>query len=270
MKNIFRLIFASTLLLSSSLLYGQDKKIFNCGVATGFPPYQYVDKNGRPAGLDIEVAELVFKTAGLKVQFIQDNWENLLFNLIHKQKSVDMLCGAEVSPERQKRLAFSTPYFKRRTVMFVLKNGPIKNLSDLFGQIVAGDLHSSFEKILGSRAAKIRITKTSSKEESFQRLKDKSVMAVIAPLEVGMFLAQKLNISVQIFDEHDPGTEVSIAIKKGDYETLSLLNSAILKLIENGEIKKIIKKHQVRAKPSLVPRTQSDPLQNGFETLALK
>lgn len=256
--RIIRFLLLLTILLPLTCSYANEKDTYNCGVATGFPPYQFVDTNGKPAGLDIEVAEMVFKAAGLKVQFVQDKWENILFNLIHNHKEIDMICGIEITPERMKRLDFSTTYFKRRTVMFVLKDGPVKKLDDLYGKIVAGDLHSSFEKKLGPKVDKIRITKTGSKEESFQKLKDKSVMAVIAPLEVGLYLSKKLNIQVHVFDENDPGTAVSIAVKKGHDKILSALNTSLKKLIENGEIGRILKKHQLKERPIVIPQTQNN------------
>lgn len=255
----FKFFFGSVVIilifLFSSLALANTKMTYLCGVANGFPPYQSVDSSGKAVGLDVEVAALVFKTAGLQVEFVHDDWENLLFNLIHKKTNIDMLCGVEITPERQRKLNFTTPYFKRKTVLFVLKDGPVKKLEDLFGKIVAGDLHSSFEKKLGDKASKIRITKTISKEESFQRLKDKSVVAVIAPLEVGIYLAKKLNIHVHIFDEEDPGSAVGIAVKPGNDEVLNVLNLSIKKLLENGELDKILKRHQTKIKSNTPPQT---------------
>lgn len=229
-----------------SLLFAEETTIYRCGIANGFPPYQYTDKNGQIAGLDFEVASLVFKTAGLKVTFVQDNWENLLFNLVHKRDLVDMLCGAEITPERQKHLDFTIPYHSRRAVLFILKESPIKKIEELFGKMVAGDLHSSFETILDKKRNDIRIIKTSTKEESFNKLKDKSVVAVIAPIEVGLFLSKKLNLKVKIIDinKSSSASAVAIAVKLGDQKMLDILNPVINKLTSSGKIDKILKKYQ--------------------------
>lgn len=229
--------------LGSLSLKAQEKAQFVCGVAKGFPPYQFIDESGKSAGLDVEVAKMVFKTASLNASLFQDDWEILLFNLVHKKTVVDMLCGAEITAERQKLLDFTIPYYKRRTVLFTLKERPIKRIEDLYGKIVAGDLHSSFEKMLGERKFNIRITKTTTKEESFKKLKDKTVIAVIAPVEVGLYLSKKMGIQTQIFDQGDIGSPVGIAVKKGDQKLINALNAALKKLINDGEIDKILKKY---------------------------
>lgn len=245
---IIVLYFATLWLGSSgqSFLLAEETPTYRCGIANGFPPYQYTNKNGHGAGLDFEVATLVFKTAGLKVAFVHDDWENLLFNLIHKRDLVDMLCGAEITPERQKHLDFTIPYHSRRAVLFILKDSPIKNIEELFGKMVAGDLHSSFETLLDKKRSNIRIIKTSTKEESFNKLKDKSVVAVISPIEVGLFLSKKLNLEVKIIDinKSTSATAVAIAVKLGNQKMLDILNPVIKKLISSGKIDKILKKYQ--------------------------
>lgn len=220
-----------------------DLRIYNCGVATGFPPYQYKNKQGQIAGMDVEITRMVFKTAGLNVKYVQNDWEELLFLLYHNTKVVDMLCGAEFGSEREKYLDFTVPFYKRRTVLFILKESSINKIADLYGKIVTGDLHSSFEKALGDKKRLIRITKTVSKEESFIKLRDKKVVAVIAPIEVGIYLSRELKIPVRIIDENYPGTPVSIAVKKGNKLLLDNLNISLRKLISNGEVEKIIKKY---------------------------
>ncbi len=245
-KNVFAyfyLIALGAFFLCAQAVFAQDKTNYSCGIATGFPPYQFVDQSGKSSGLDVEVASLVFEKAMLSVSMLQDDWEILLFNLVHKRKMVDMLCGAEITEERQKLLDFTIPYYNRRTVLFTLKSRPIKKIEELYGKIVAGDLHSSFEKTLGNRRNNIRIMKTTTKEESFEKLKDGSVVAVIAPMEVGLYLSKKLKIETKIFDNGDPGTPVGIAVKKGDQKLLNLLNLTLKKLLDGGQVNKILKKY---------------------------
>lgn len=223
--------------------WGAQDISYSCGIAKGFPPYQYVDSKGQSAGLDVEVANIVFKTAGIKVNFVQDNWESLLSNLIYNKKSIQMLSGAEITDERKKFLNFTVPYYKRRSAIFTLKGSPYKKIEDFYGKIVTGDIHSSFETSLGEKRDNIRITKTSSKEESFRKLKEKSVVAVIAPIEVGYRLARELDITVDIIEQKYPGSDVAFAVRKDNVELLNKLNTALNKLIKSGEIEKILKKY---------------------------
>jgi len=85
----------------------------------------------------------------------------------------------------------------------------------------------------------IRLRQTDSKEESMNLLKSGEVTAVIAPKEVGLYLAKKLNVNVSIIEELKQGSPVGIAVKKGNTQTLNILNKALKQLIQNGDIDKL-------------------------------
>ena len=224
--------------------YGKEKDIYICGIATGFPPYQYETSNNETAGIDYEITKLVFEKAGLKVKFIQKPWDELLFSLMHNEGKIDFLCGAEISEIRKKVLGFSIPYYERNIVIFTLPQNNINSIKDLYGKTITGDRHSFIERILSKDASKIRIMQTKSKEESFLKLKDGVVHAVIAPLEVGNYFAKKNKMQIMILPGEDPGSQVAFAVYKGDGELLLKINNALKILINEGKIEKMIKKYK--------------------------
>ena len=226
-----------------SLGYSAEKKEYLCGIAIGYPPYQYVGENGESAGIDYEVTKAVFAASGLKVKFIQGAWDDVLFALIHKTGKVDLLCGAEMNQERKQWLDFSDSYYSRNIVIFTLRDSKIQSVKDLYGKIVTGDRHSYIEREMGVDKNKIRIMQTASKEESFQKLKSGEVVAVVAPLEVGNYIAKNLKIDVRIIEEKDPGSPVAFAVAKGDLELQMKINESLKKLIKDGTIDKILKKY---------------------------
>lgn len=236
------ILFILTLLLSFQSIYSIEKE-YRCGIALGYPPYQYQDKQGNTAGLDYEVTKLVFENAGLKVKFVQKSWDEVLFGIMHKNGVVNVLCGAEISSEREVALDFSIPYYSRNIVIFALKDSEIKELSDLYGKVITGDRHSFVEREIGEDKDKIRIIQTISKEDSFLKLKQGKVVAVVAPLEVGNYLAKTLDIEVKVISQNDFGSPVAFAVEKGNKELLKILNKSLEELIKNGSIEKILKKY---------------------------
>lgn len=219
---------------------GQEKEL-RCGISIGYPPYQYNDKLGNPAGIDYQVAKLVFKTAGKKIKFVQRDWASLLSSIFHNTGEIDLLCGAEINDERKKYLDFSEPFYNRHIVIFTLKNSPVYKVSDLYGKIITGDRDSFLEKHLGKRIEDIRVMKTTSKEESFQKLKNGSVVAVIAPREVGYYFARELKLKVRIIaGNDDPGSPVAFGVRKGNVELLKMINHSLHQLRNNGSIAKIL------------------------------
>lgn len=234
---LLALVFIFTGVISSAA----EQAPFKCGVAVGFPPYQYVNDKGDITGLDVEIAKLVFKTAGLKVTFVAHEWDHLVSNLIHHTDYIDMLVGAEFDEKRAQLMSFTTPLYLRHTNLFVLKNSHYKSTEDLYGKIVAGDEGSKFEKNLGDEKNNIRIISTASKEESFKKLKAKQVEGVIAPELVSQHFGQKLNLRLKMIGVRDQGAEVSITVRKNDKELVEKINSAVEKLKASGKIDKILK-----------------------------
>ena len=217
---------------------------YRCGIAVGFPPYQYTSPEGRPAGMDFDVARLVFKEAGLEVTFVQNDWDDLLFTLAHRTGDIDLLCGTEASAERQALFDFSEPYYMRHITVFVLESSPISSKTDLYGKIVAGDRHSFIERQLGADRNRIRIKSTASKEESFIALRNGTVAAVIAPDEVGRYICRTMKLKVKTLPIRDPGSPVAFAVAKGNTELLSRINDALRRLKRRGEIEKTLQKHR--------------------------
>lgn len=220
-----------------------EKKEYICGIALGFPPYQFSDEKANPIGIDAEITKLLFENTGKKIIFTQEPWDELMAKLYNTNK-VDFLCGAEISDERKKMFDFSIPFYKRNIAIFVSNSSGITKLSDLVGLIITGDRHSFVERQLGENKEKFRIMKTTSKEESFSLLKKKKVDAVIAPLEVGNYISKKIGLKIRVIEDNDPGSSIAFMVKKGDTDTLEFINKRLKILIANGEIDKILKKYQ--------------------------
>ncbi|HSC80251.1 MAG TPA: transporter substrate-binding domain-containing protein [Chitinolyticbacter sp.] len=217
---------------------------FVCGVADGYPPYQYRDAQGHPAGLDVDVARLVFARAGHELRFTQDNFDELISRMAFHVGRLDGLCGAELSVERARRFAFSRPYFARRSLVFVPAQGRLRTLADLKGKVVAGDRQSFAEEALKALQPSVRIMQTGSKATSFELLAAGKVAAVIAPEEVGRYLALARGIAVRTIDTGDPGTPVSIVLHRGDAATLRAVNDAIDALGREGKLGELIRQYQ--------------------------
>ena len=220
-----------------------EERTIVAGIALGFPPYQYQGENGQPAGIDYEIAQRVFKRLNLEVRFVQNQWNDLL-GAMRFASGPDLLVGAEINAERRIFFAFTTPYYSRHIAIFVQAQGPIREVEDLYGKLVARDRQSFVERELYNNRERIRLMPTTSKEESFRKLMRNEVVAVIAPLEVGHYLARELKMPVRTIGKVDPGSPVAFAVRKGDTELLQALNTALEDLKTSGEIERIFARYR--------------------------
>ncbi|BDQ36275.1 hypothetical protein SYK_06350 [Pseudodesulfovibrio nedwellii] len=158
---------------------------------------------------------------------------------------IDCIAGIEINKKRETFFDFTTPYYMRKVVVFVREdNTNIQTIHDLRWQVVAGDRHSFVEEYfnqIGLRS-QIRLYQTDSKETSMLLLQQKTIVAVIAPLEVGLYLAQKHHVKIKILDNLDPGSPVGIAVAKGNTKLLKQIEISLQKLKQEGTIDSIVAK----------------------------
>ncbi len=232
--------------IASPVLYAvadTSKKTILCGVAKGFPPYQYQAENLAPTGLDVEIIRNVATRMGKTIVFQQLPWDKVITSL--RLGRIDCIAGIEINKKRETFFDFTTPYYMRKVVVFVREdNTNIQTIHDLRWQVVAGDRHSFVEEYfnqIGLRS-QIRLYQTDSKETSMLLLQQKTIVAVIAPLEVGLYLAQKHHVKIKILDNLDPGSPVGIAVAKGNTKLLKQIEISLQKLKQEGTIDSIVAK----------------------------
>ncbi|UTF49171.1 transporter substrate-binding domain-containing protein [Desulfomicrobium sp. ZS1] len=225
--------------LSTGLGLAQEH--MTCGVATGFPPYQFAI-DGEPAGFDVDVAKAVCARLDASARFEQGEWDNVVSMLLFGR--IDMVVGMEVNTFRHEYFEFSTPYAKRHDVVFVSANSTVTSVEDLFGLIITGDRHSFVELLWKKEGIhhKIRIMQAKTKEDSMDLLARGETTAAIMPLEVGKYLAKQRGLKIRVLMSPDPGSEVAIALRKGQPELLKRINEALLEMQTDGELSALSRK----------------------------
>jgi polar amino acid transport system substrate-binding protein len=93
------------------------------------PPFSFIDKNGKRAGSSIELCEMLAKDMGVKVTFLDFDWDGLIPALLSKK--ADML-AADMTPtiKRAMKIGFTKPFMYTGSVVFVKANSPIKTVAD--------------------------------------------------------------------------------------------------------------------------------------------
>jgi polar amino acid transport system substrate-binding protein len=93
-------------------------------------PFSFVDRNGNRTGSSIDLCKMIAKEMGVKVKFLNYDWDGLIPALLSKK--ADML-AADMTPtlKRAMKIAFTDPYMYTGSVVFVKQDSPIKTLEDV-------------------------------------------------------------------------------------------------------------------------------------------
>jgi polar amino acid transport system substrate-binding protein len=93
-------------------------------------PFSFVDRNGERTGSSVELCKLIAEEMGVKVKFLNYDWDGLIPALLSKK--ADML-AADMTPtlKRAMKIAFADPYMYTGSVVFVKNDSPIKTIDDV-------------------------------------------------------------------------------------------------------------------------------------------
>ena len=104
----------------------------NIGVLIDLPPYGLLNDKQEPDGYDIEVAKLLGKYLGVKVNLVQLTAPNRIPFLTTGK--VDLIVATfGITPERAKTVMFSIPYSAIENTVYGPKGKPIAKIEDLKG-----------------------------------------------------------------------------------------------------------------------------------------
>ena len=111
-----------------------QKPVITLG-SDSYPPYNYLNEDGIPIGIDVELATEAFKRMGYQVEVVQINWEKK--KELVESGEIDCIMGCFSMEGRLDDYRWAGPYIASRQVVAVNKNSDIYRLSDLEGKNLA-------------------------------------------------------------------------------------------------------------------------------------
>ena len=112
-----------------------EQKTLVVGMEPTFPPFEFTE-NDKYIGFDIDLANAIGEKMGSKVEVKSLGFDALIPAL--RSGQIDMIAsGMDATPERQKQVSFTDPYFHDGYSVVVRKdNTTINGFDDLKGRTV--------------------------------------------------------------------------------------------------------------------------------------
>ena len=245
------LLAASTALGGLTACGGTDAK--NSGLpqiligSDTYPPYIYLNNDGTPAGIDVEIATEAFRRMGYAARFEVIDWEQK--TALVESGAIDCIWGCFSMQGRETLYRWAGPYMVSRQVVAVNTDSSIQSLSDLAGKTVMVQSTSKPEGIFLS-GSDPRIPQT---VEVFS-IEDRSVqyamlacgyVDAIAAHETAILQYMKDNNAVfRILEEPLLVTGLGVAFAKNDSRGLDhQLNDTFAQMREDGTLERIVGKY---------------------------
>ena len=209
-----------------------------------YPPYIYLNNDGVPAGIDVEIATEAFRRMGYAAQFEPIDWEQKT-DLV-ESGTIDCIWGCFSMDGREEVYRWAGPYMVSRQVAAVDADSSIRSLSDLADKTVAVQSTGKPEEIFLS-GSDPRIPQTvevlSIENRSVQyALLSCGYVDAIAAHETGILQYMKDNsVEFRILEEPLLVTGLGAAFAKNDTRGLdSQLTDTLAQMRADGTLEQIV------------------------------
>ena len=210
-----------SLLLCASLANAAEKPLIVASDAT-WPPIEMLDENKNVVGYSIDYLKAVAKEAGL------------------------IASSVTITDKRKKAMGFSDPYCEIRQAVVVSTNSDLKNLKELDGKKVGGQIGTTGLVETLPKAKSKAIVKTYDEVGlALEDLAKGNIDAVICDDPVAKFYANKKQEyagKLKVAFITDDVEFYGFAVRKSDTDLVKKLNEGIKAVKEKGIDKQVVEK----------------------------
>ena len=96
-----------------------------------YPPYNFVAPDGTLQGFDVDFAKALCVKLKAECRIVQQNWDGMIPGLLAMKYDL-MVASMAILPEREKLIAFSTPYYQGPTALIMAKDAGTTLAADGF------------------------------------------------------------------------------------------------------------------------------------------
>ncbi|RDL43218.1 histidine kinase [Marinomonas piezotolerans] len=113
----------------------QQKRVVHIAADYNYPPYEFTDERGNPAGYNVELSYAIAEVMGFQIELTMTDWKSAYAGLL--DGTYDVLQGIAHSEERAKLIKFSSPHSIVNQSLFARKDGPkVDDISEISGHEV--------------------------------------------------------------------------------------------------------------------------------------
>lgn len=204
-----------------------------------YPPYEFLDKDGKPTGYNVELTRAVARVMGLDVEFRLGAWSEMRQAL--QAGEIDMLQGMSYSEERAASTDFSPPHTIVHHSIFARKGGgKAPALSELRGKEILVLNDGIMQEFLIHNKIGAKIIPVPTHADVLRTLASgKHDYALMAKLP-GLYLIRELGLgNLEAVGDPVSAQNYCFAVKKGNRELLARFTEGLAILKNTGEYQQI-------------------------------
>jgi polar amino acid transport system substrate-binding protein len=221
------------------IIYGG---VIRIAVPRDFPPFGSMGPSGNLEGYDVDVANLIAKELGVRVDLVPVSSNDRLSLLLTKRVHL-VVASLGVSPERAKAIAFSSPYAPFFSSVVGGPNVKAKSLADLQGKKIAVTRDTLEDRELSKSAPKgVEIMRYPDNQATIQAFLSGQADLIATGNVVAASIAKSnpdKKIESKFVLRESPA---SIGVRRGEPELLHWVNVFVYDKKLSGELDQLARK----------------------------
>jgi polar amino acid transport system substrate-binding protein len=205
-----------------------------------YPPFEE-GKPGSYTGFDVELMEAIAKTMGRTAEF-EDTSFDTIFTFLGQGKFEVIASAATITPEREKTVDFSNPYYLSEQAILVQAGGEIASVEDLKGATIGVQKGTTGQEFVDENGEAGEVRPYPTGPDAVNALNSGTVDAVVIDIPVAenaVAANENLEISAPISTEESYG----FAVAQGETELLEEINSGLAEVEKDGTYKQLYEKY---------------------------
>ncbi len=130
----------------------QERGVWRVAMDPSFPPFESLDANGVPVGLDVDLVNEIARRMGVRAEITAVGFDELV-DAVAARRVDGAVSALPEMPWRTKEVAFSRPYIDAGLVLVVPSESGIAGAEDLPGRRVAAEWGSQGDALARELAA---------------------------------------------------------------------------------------------------------------------
>lgn len=239
MKKIIALLMCVAMLACFAGCGAKTDNTLTMGTNAAFPPYEFVDDNGKIVGIDAEIAAAIAEKLDMELEIKDMDFDSLITACAGGSVDV-VLAGLTVTDERKESVNFSDTYATGVQVIIVKEGSAIASVDDLEGKMIGVQAGTTGDIYCTDEFGQDKVKQYNNGALAVAALNNDQIDCVIIDNEPAKsFVAA--NTGLKILDTEYAVEDYAIAVAKENTELLDKINDAMAELKADGTIDKIVK-----------------------------
>jgi two-component system sensor histidine kinase EvgS len=208
-----------------------------------YPPFEYLDEKGKPAGFNVELTRMIAREMGLDVEIRLGPWADVLRDL--ERGEIDAVQGMFYSVERDRKFDFTQAHSVNNYAVVVRRgeSAPPVSLSDLKGKSTVVQKGDVIHEYLLEQGLESQIVTVESPEDMLRELAEGKHDCALVPRIIALHIIKARGwTNLQLGQNSFFSLDYCYAVPNGHAALLAQFSEGLQVLNDSGEYRRLHEK----------------------------